>query len=115
MRRPGIHLSGRLFILAPMKPYLLAALLSAVTLSALSQKDSTMASKPEDEPEGRFHWHPMDVIPLTDSIALYHISIHDGEEGIALVSASGNLVGQEIDLHKALLDVAVFHGKALAF
>ncbi|HTJ14510.1 MAG TPA: hypothetical protein VL547_20870 [Dinghuibacter sp.] len=104
-----------------MKPYFVAALLSAIcltsaSLSAIAQKDSTSAvPKTEEEPEGRYHWNPLDVIPLTDSIALYRINYHENEEGLAMVNRSGNLVGQEVPLPKGMFDIALFHGKALAF
>lgn len=93
-----------------MKPYLMAALL-LTSLHTFAQKDSTTLP----EPEGKFHWSPLDVIPLNDDVALYRVQYREDAEGLAMINRSGNLVGQEVPLPKRMCGIALFHGKALAF
>lgn len=91
-----------------MKLHFMAMLLLAATLSA------RVAQAQSDE-EGRYHWEPLEVLPLNDSVAVYHVSFGSDEHGLAIMDRKGNALHPEIHLPKNVLDVALFHGKVLAF
>lgn len=91
-----------------MKSYFMAGLLLAATLF------SHVVQAQTDE-EGRYPWEPLEVLPLNDSVAVYHVSFGSDEHGLAILDRKGNALHPEIHLPKNVLDVALFHGKVLAF